>query len=262
MDTLTSLSEEILYISDEPAPKRRAWGRWRVAGWVGAVAVTVLVMLPLVTVVVIAVRESWREQCAIQLKRIGVAFHEYHEAHEHFPAPSLASRDGRPLLSWRVALLPHLGYKSLYERFHLDEPWDSPHNRALLAEMPPEFACPAGPGRRAGQTGYLVIVGPITEPGNINTPFEPTRGAEVREFTDGTSNTVLVFETDALVPWTKPDDLRWERDGPLPRLASPHAGGTHVVFADGSTRFLKRTITPNILLAFLTMNGNEVLGGG
>ncbi len=62
--------------------------------------------------------------------------------------------------------------------------------------------------------------------------------------TDGTSNTVLVLETDTLVPWTKPDDLRWERDGPLPRLASPHAGGANVVFADGSTRFLKSSIRP------------------
>jgi prepilin-type processing-associated H-X9-DG protein len=262
MDTLTTSSEEILYIADEPAPRRRVWTRWRVAGWVAAVGVTALVMLPLVMVVVDNVRESRREQCAVQLKRIGVAFHEYHNVHEHFPAPSLAGRDGKPLLSWRVALLPYLGYKSLYERFHLDEPWDSPHNRALLAEMPAEFACPQGPGRRAGQTGYLVVVGPVTEPGNINTPFEPTRGAEIREFTDGTSNTILVFETDALVPWTKPEDLRWERDGPPPRLASPHIGGANVVYADGTVRFLKPTTAPNILVGFLTINGGEVLSAG
>jgi len=259
MDTLTTLGEEILFIPDEAAPKRRGWSRWRVAGWVGAVGVTGLAILPLVMVIVNAVRESRREQCAVQLKRIGLAFHEYHEAHEHFPAPSLAGCDGRPLLSWRVALLPHLGYRSLYERFHLDEPWDSPHNRALLVEMPPEFACPQGSGRQAGQTGYLVVVGPITEPGNVNTPFEPTRGVEIREMTDGTSNTVLVFETDALVPWTKPDDLRWERDGPLPRLASPHAGGANVLFADGSTRFLKPTIDRLVLLGLVTINGGEVI---
>jgi prepilin-type processing-associated H-X9-DG protein len=188
-----------------------------------------------------------------------VAFHEYHNKHEHFPAPWLAGRDGKPLLSWRVALLPYLGYKSLYARFHLDEPWDSPHNRALLSEMPREFACPGGPGRSTGQTGYLVVVGPVTEPGNINTPFEPTRGAEIREFTDGTSNTILVFETDTQVSWTKPDDLRWERDGPLPKLAGPHAGGANVLFGDGSARFVKATVSPQTLLAFLTINGNEVL---
>ena len=176
--------------------------------------------------------------------QIGRALHEYHEVQGHLPAPALADRDGKPLLSWRVAILPQLGYQSLYERFHLDEPWDSPHNLALLREMPKEFACPGGPGRRAGQTGYLVVVGPKTEVGSVNTPFEPTRGADFSEFFDGTSNTALVIETDALVPWTKPEDLRWTPGGPLPRLASPHAGGAHVLFADGSARFLKSSIAP------------------
>jgi prepilin-type processing-associated H-X9-DG protein len=129
----------------------------------------------------------------------------------------------------------------------------------LLAEMPFEFACPGGAGRGEGQTGYLVVVGPITDFGSVNTPFEPTRGVELREMTDGTSNTALVFETYALVPWTKPDDLRWERDGPLPRLASPHAGGANVLLADGSIRFLKFTIDPLVLLAFLTINGGEIV---
>jgi prepilin-type processing-associated H-X9-DG protein len=262
METLTPISEEILYIPDDPAPRRRAWSRWRIVGWSGTVTIMMLMIVPMGASFINAVRESRRERCAAQLKRIGVAFHEYHNAHEHFPAPSLAGRDGKPLLSWRVALLPYLGYRSLYERFRLDEPWDSPHNRALLLEMPAEFACPAGSGGGKGQTGYLVIVGPITEPGNINTPFEPTRGAEIREVIDGTSNTILVLETDALVPWTKPDDLTWERDGPLPLLASPHLGGAHVVFADGSTRFLKSAIDRRVLLALVTMNGNEVLSDG
>ena len=52
MDTLnSSLSEEILYIPDEPAPKRRAWSRGRVAGWIGFVAVAGLVTVPLVMAV-------------------------------------------------------------------------------------------------------------------------------------------------------------------------------------------------------------------
>ena len=124
-----------------------------------------------------------------------------------------------------MALLPHLGHRSLYERFRLNEPWDSPHNRDLLAEMPTEFACPGGPGHRKGRTGYLVVVGPPTDPTSDNTPFEPTRRVDLREITDGTSNTILVLETDTLVPWTRPDDLRWGQGGPTPRIVSPHTGG-------------------------------------
>jgi prepilin-type processing-associated H-X9-DG protein len=209
-----------------------------------------------------AVRESRRAQCNAQLNRLGLAFHEYHDARGHFPSPALPRGDGTRLLSWRVELLPYLGYRPLYERFHLDEPWDSPHNRALLAEMPAEYACPSGPARSQGKTGYVIVVGPKTEFGSVNTPFEPTRGAEIREFIDGTSNTVLVFETDAPVPWTKPDDLQWAPDGPLPKLVGPHPGGTHALFADGSRRFLKTTTRPEIYRGMLTMNGNEVLSSG
>jgi len=262
MNALTSICEDIVIIPPEQAHKRVPGIRWRVTRWVTAAVLVGMGAVPLAVGIGNAVRESRREQCAAHLKLLGLAFHEYHEAHEHFPAPTIAGRDGTPLLSWRVALLPHLGYQSLYERFHLDEPWDSPHNRALLAEMPPEFACPGGPGRRAGRTGYLVVVGPITDVGSINTPFEPTRGVEIREMIDGISNTVLVIEADALVPWTKPDDLRWAPGGPLPRLASPHTGGAHMLFADGSRRFIKATIDLRILQALLTMNGNEVLSSG
>jgi prepilin-type processing-associated H-X9-DG protein len=128
--------------------------------------------------------------------------------------------------------------------------------------MPPEFACPAGPGPRAGQTGYLVVVGPKIEVGSTNTPFEPTHGADFQDIVDGTSNTVLVLETNVLVPWTKPEDLHWAPGEPLPQLASPHPGGANVVLADGSSRFIKSTIASQTLLALLTINGGEVVSSG
>jgi prepilin-type processing-associated H-X9-DG protein len=284
MGTLTSLDEDILVIADHPSdsgvgseslpsadgdilviregsPSGRAtglgWRAVRALGLGGAAAVVSLMLI--LGIISPAVQHSRRAQCVKHLCDVGLAFYEYQRVQGHLPAPALTDRHGRPLLSWRVAILPQLGYESLYARFHLDEPWDSPHNRALLREMPKEFACPGGPGPRAGRTGYLVVVGPKTAEGSVNTPFEPTRGADYSEFTDGTSNTVLVIETDTLVPWTKPDDLSWTPGGPLPRLASPHDGGTHAVFADGSTRFLKSSIEATTLLALLTRNGGEVL---
>ncbi len=201
MGTLTSLDEDILVIGDHPSdsgvvseslpsadgnilvisagsPLDRATGlRWRavrVLGLGGATAVAALILI--FAIIGPAVRESRRQQCVKDLGQIGLAFYEYQRVRGHLPAPALADRDGRPLLSWRVAILPELGYASLYARFHLDEPWDSPHNRALLREMPTEFACPGGPGPRAGRTGYLVVVGPKSEEGSVNTPFEPARG--------------------------------------------------------------------------------------
>jgi Protein of unknown function (DUF1559) len=285
MGTLTSVDEGILVIADHPAdlgvgslpsvdgdilviaegsPSGRATGfRWRAVRALGLGGATALAALILIFAIIgPAVRGSRRQQCKEQLGQIGAALYEYQRVRGHLPAPALADRDSRPLLSWRVAILPQLGYESLYARFHLDEPWDSPHNRALLREMPKEFACPGGPGQRAGRTGYLVVVGPKTEEKSVNTAFEAARGADFSEFIDGTSNTILVIETDTPVPWTKPEDLSWTLGGPLPRLASLHDGGAHAVFADTSTRFLKSSIAATTLLAVLTRNGGEFLGGG
>jgi prepilin-type processing-associated H-X9-DG protein len=262
MSTSTLLCEDILIIGEEPAAKRVRLDRWNMIAWLVVGVIGGVVTLAMSVGIVNSLRESQRQECNNRLHRLGLAMHEYNEAHGRFPAPAIFNRNGKPLLSWRVALLPHLGYQSLYERFRLDESWDSPHNLALLAEMPREFACPGGPGRRAGRTSYMVIVGPANDAYSVNTAFEPKRGADIRHFTDGTSNTILVLETDAFVPWTKPDDLHWEKGAPLPGILSPHPGGAHSLFADGGVRFLKPTIRPETLLAILTMNGGEVTSAG
>jgi hypothetical protein len=262
MYTSTSLGEEILVIAPGPTKEPRAAARRVVVAWI-AVGVVVALVTLFASLGVLRMQREWLfRQCSDQLKRLGRAMHAYNDAHGNFPAPAIFDADGTPLLSWRVALLPQLGYQSLYDRFRLDEPWDSPHNRALLAEMPREFGCPAGLARRAGLTGYKVLVGPANDAFSVNTLFEPKRGADIRHITDGTSNTILVLETEAFTPWTKPEDLHWAQGGPLPGLRSPHRDGAHALFADGLVRHLRPSIRPEFLLAFITMNGGEALGGG
>ncbi len=95
------------------------------------------------------------------LKMLALAFHNYHDAMNYFPAPAISDAKGRPLLSWRVAILPYIEQDHLYRQFKLDEPWDSPHNKKLLALMPKIFAPP--PGVRTRQpysTYYQLLVGP------------------------------------------------------------------------------------------------------
>ena len=208
-----------------------------------------------------ALAESRRTECAERLTRLGKAFADYHEAHGKLPAPAITSAEGNSLLSWRVAVLPYLGDQSLYNQFHRDEAWNSPHNLKLLAEMPKEFACPAGPARRSGLTGYQIIVGPESDETSVNTPFERTRGYDFRSFTDGTSNTILVLETHSLVPWTKPEELQWLPSEPAPAIASFHQNGANALLADGRVRFFTRTIDARTLISILTINGGEALGG-
>src|SRR6185295_2767398 len=102
------------------------------------------------------------------LKIIGLAMHNYHDTNQRFPAAAIYDKQGKPLLSWRVAILPYLNQKQLYESFHLDEPWDSEHNRKLIPRMPAEYAAagampPPGakPAPALGKTRYVLPTGKI-----------------------------------------------------------------------------------------------------
>ncbi len=63
----------------------------------------------------------------------------YHNEKGHFPPSAICDAEGKPLLSWRVAILPYMGEKELYAQFKLDEPWDGPTNKPLISKMPAVF---------------------------------------------------------------------------------------------------------------------------
>jgi hypothetical protein len=94
-----------------------------------------------------------------QLRQIALALHNYHDAVGTFPPPASSSRDGKPLLSWRVLILPYLEQDALYREFHLDEPWDSPHNKRLIDRMPAIYA-PVIKKAPRGTTWLQFLVGP------------------------------------------------------------------------------------------------------
>ena len=77
------------------------------------------------------------------------------------PVAPAASHDknGKPLLCWRVHILPYLGEEKLYKEFHLDEPWDSPHNKKLLSQMPKIYRAPGALAADTSATYYQVFVG-------------------------------------------------------------------------------------------------------
>jgi hypothetical protein len=180
------------------------------------------------------------------LKQIGLAMHMYADQdHGIFPPPSFGGG-----LSWRVALLPHLGHKDLYDQFKLNEPWDSPHNKQLLAKMPPVYASPTRPAGEPGSTFYQVFVGP-------GAAFERNHGVRIPEFTDGLSNTLLVVEAAQAVPWTKPADLPFALKGQLPRLGAPGAPSFLGLLADGSVRPFPQNLTQESLRGLITRSGGE-----
>src|SRR5947207_661102 len=86
-----------------------------------------------------AVTKEHLAASAANLKCITIAFHSAHDANGVLPG-DIIGKDGKPLLSWRVAILPYLAEKKLYDEFKLDEPWDSKHNIKLLEKMPKPYA--------------------------------------------------------------------------------------------------------------------------
>jgi prepilin-type processing-associated H-X9-DG protein len=203
-----------------------------------------------------------RMQGMNNLKQIALGMHIYADAMSQggkpaFPPAFRAGKDGKPLLSWRVLILPYIDQKPLYDEFHLDEPWDSPHNKALIARMPAVFRSPAQSGPPGdGKTVYLV-------PRGASTMFPGAKGVALAEILDGTSNTIMVVEAapDRAVEWTRPDD--WDTGpGKVPTADFPfgaYSEGTNVAFADGAVRFLARTIDAKTLPHLLTRSGGEVV---
>jgi type II secretory pathway pseudopilin PulG len=217
---------------------------------VAVIGILVALLLPAIQ----AAREAARRtQSMNNMKQLMLALHVYYDAKKSFPAHAICDADGKPLLSWRVAILPYLGQESLYNEFHLDEPWDSDHNKPIVAKMPQVFNNPSY-NIEPGKTAYLAVVGDACA-------FDGTdQGLKFQQFTDGTSRTVMFVEANAdrAVEWTKPDDLSFDAKNPKAGIAAgPHPGIWNAAFADGSVHSISDDIDPQTVRAMFTRNGGE-----
>jgi hypothetical protein len=216
---------------------------------------TAPIMIGLLVPAVQKVRESAaRIQSGNNLHQILIAMHNYHATQGTLPPAYNVGKDGKPLLSWRVHILPYIEQDNLYKEFHLDEPWDSPHNKKLIGQMPKTYRSPASKAD-AGKTNYLTVRGK-------DTAFPGDKGLRIpADIPDGTSNTIAVVEVSdkRAVIWTKPDDFEFNDKNPLDGLLGLWPGGFQAAFCDGSVRFISRTVNPKALInAFLRNDGNPV----
>jgi RNA polymerase sigma-70 factor (ECF subfamily) len=192
-----------------------------------------------------------RHEVANRLKQLALAMHNYHDAFGALPPAAIYSKDGKPLLSWRVALLPFIEQQELYKQFKLDEPWDSPHNKKLLKEMPKVFA-PVTGKTKPNFTPFRVFTGK-------DTVFPGKDAVRLQDITDGTSNTLLIAEAAEGVPWTKPDELPYDAKKPLPKLGGMFKDGFYFAMCDGSVHFVRTPINePEFRLLILPNDGGVV----
>jgi len=187
------------------------------------------------------------------LKQITLSLHNYHDVNRALPAPASLDEDGKPLLSWRVYVLPYLEENDLYNEFHLDESWDSPHNIQLLDRMPNVYASTPGFGTSIppGKTIFQAVTGE-------STIFEGPEGCEFRDITDGMSNTVLAVcvDPDHAVEWTKPSDWEFNLETSSDGLWKID-GGVWMAFCDGSVRRIMIPEDPTEWNPIFTKDGGE-----
>jgi Protein of unknown function (DUF1559) len=166
-----------------------------------------------------------------RLKKLAAAFDAYYAEHGHYPPAMTVAKDGSPLLSWRVALLPYLGEKKLFEEFRQNEPWDSLHNKKLIARMPIVFNKQLSFPDKNGRTNTMVATGP-------GALFD---GAEGKKRPAG-GVPILALEPDSVkyAWWTKPSDLPFARGKPPAVFHNYEFSACWAVFTDGTTKQLRK----------------------
>jgi hypothetical protein len=204
-------------------------------------------------------------QSSNNTKQIGLAMQNYDSLQGRLPPQAICDENGKKLLSWRVAILPYIEQGMLYNRFKLNEPWDSPNNKALIAQMPKVYSNPSrDPNEMTqGLTRFKVFAG-------NNTAFAMTDENDRIPFTSkwsiaslaaskrGISNTILCMEAGDPVTWTKPDDFDYDPMQPLPNLKSIYTRGAMVLMGDGSVRTIRSSVREPALRAAIDPNSNSM----
>ena len=209
----TTLSTTNPYSSDPnqppyaapPQPKRNTAVVIAIVAAVAAVPLFLVcagILVALLLPAVQASREAARRmQCSNNLKQIALALDNYHAVFNAYPPPFTVDAAGQPLHSWRTLLLPYLEQQALYRQIDLSKPWDDPANASLAEIIVPAYQCPSS-ALAPGETTYVTVV-------DSTAIFNATSVTSATQITDGTSNTILVVETDATnaVFWMEPNDI-------------------------------------------------------
>ena len=209
----------------------------------------------------------WRSTCKNNLKNIMLALHNYHDEYGSFPPAFVTDKNGKPMHSWRVLLLPFIDESPLYKQYDFDKPWDSPENLKLLDHKLNLYACPSHDSydEKPNTTSYVAVVGP-------NTAWPGSTGTRLSDFKDGAANSIMLVESNSeKIPWTAPRDLTLKEAVQVLSSTETEAFdghrsedffhkyyyGRHVTIADGMVRFAPFGTDPQLARELLILNDGK-----
>jgi hypothetical protein len=232
-----------------PAPASSS--SWKIVLIVVGVCFAVLccggsILTALLVPAVQKVREAAaRTQTSNNMKQLALAVHNFHDVNRRLPDPA---ENG---LSWRVVILPFIEQNNLFNQFDKAQPWDGPNNNRFLGMMPMQFLNISRPDAPPGQTFFQFVTGPQTM-----FPGGPRR---IVDIADGAATTLMIVEASDAVPWTKPADIIYDPQGPLPRLGDPlRPSPFFASFADAAVIRVP-PLDERTLRGLLTANGGEAV---
>jgi hypothetical protein len=200
-----------------------------------------------------------RGQCIQNVEKIALALNNYARDYGTYPPPTTFAADGTtPKHSWRVLILPYLGYQNLYDRYRMDVAWDALENQDVLFEIPVEYQSPAAIQVSGVEANYFLVTGP-------GTLFPKSGPLGPNGVLDSRQKTLLVVQAEGgplmTSQWTEPGDFDITNTAMTigVDIGGSHDGGATAATVDGMGHFLRDTLDPGVVKALITPAGGEGL---
>lgn len=261
-----------------------------------AVLAVISILLALLLPAAQQTREAARRtQCRSQLRQLGLALHNYHEAHSILPPGAQVIGPAFSVTfsgwGWGALILPMVDQTSLHSRIDFNVGTAVNNNEPLLQNEIASWICPSDIGENRVSVTVNSYPPTTLAAGNycgstgLIGPLSAVRFANV---IDGLSQTLMVGErvNQLPSPVVPPYTASWsglvaKRDayvfnsmpyttplaaypinshlGSTKNFSSRHAGGSHFAFGDGSARFLNQTMDRYAYEALGTPAGGEIV---
>ena len=257
---------------------------------IAIIAILISLLLPAVQQAREAAR---RTQCKNSLKQIGLAMHNYHEVHLTFPPGWIdQNNSSRANWGWAVYILPMVEQDNLYRSLavgneSLGATLDNVTRFRFLTTPMPMFRCPSDTAPDMNTEHLLLsdnLANQVTTtsnfvaangggdwtydgtPGGMKGVFGRNSRCRIRDFTDGTSNTIMVGERAWVLP-NGNNGIDTCRAATVFGITANVTNGTHVqrnVMAKGlfgiNQTGLDLTQTPNIELCSRSFSSRHTGG--